>query len=140
MIDSMNRTIMDAMNVTGVQVYDYLDKSAEVPRIDTSATQGDVGILRVTTAAATKKMPATVVLVRSEATSHTHTLHPSGKCFWDSHESDGPTDLKLGTLTVPADSTALLMHQEHGGFEIMPGTYQVNRQREFAGEWAFVAD
>ena len=41
---------------------------------------------------------------------------------------------------MPDGSTAVLAHPEHGFLEIAPGTYRVGRQREYAGEWAYVAD
>ena len=136
----MTITLQQAVAATGITIHDYLDHTAEVPRIDRSAAQGDVSVLRVTTAPATTPMPAAVVLVRSEATTHTHTLHPSGPCFYDPSASSSATDLVLGTLTVPDGSTALLIHQEHAAIEILPGTYRIGRQREYAGEWSLVAD
>lgn len=89
---------------------------------------------------ATTPMPRCVVAVASEASSNTHTLHPNGPCFWTRHTADNATDLVLGVLTVPEGSSALLSHQEHGNLEILPGTYEVRRQREFSGEWAYVRD
>lgn len=133
-------TIAQLVEVTGKDVLDHLDRSAEVPVISQAACQGDVSILRVTTAAATTPMPKTVVVVASEASSNTHTLHPAGECYWDRHEASGAGDVMLGTLTVPEGATAFMSHQEHGGIEIAPGTYRIGRQREFAGEWAYVRD
>ena len=49
-------------------------------------------------------------------------------------------DLVLGVLTVPGGTRAVLAHPEHGFLEIDPGTYQIGRQREYAGEWRMVAD
>ncbi|MFD3702070.1 hypothetical protein ACFWUP_02875 [Nocardia sp. NPDC058658] len=43
-------------------------------------------------------------------------------------------------LTVFGGSTAVLIHQEHGALEVLPGTYEVRRQREFAGVWRTVVD
>jgi hypothetical protein len=88
---------------------------------------------------ATDAMPASVVLVESEASGNTHTLHPNGVCYY-SPADDDPERLVLGILTVPQGSTALLSHQEHGNLEILPGTYQCRRQREYAGQWRVVAD
>jgi hypothetical protein len=133
-------TLFEATKSTGVAVFDYLDHDAEVPTITEAACQGDVSIFRTTKPAATTPMPKVVMVVRSEASSNTHTLHPSGECFWEYNRAASVTDLVLGTLTVADGSKALLMHQEHGGIEIGPGTYHVGRQREWAGEWAMVAD
>ena len=132
--------LAESVAITGKAVFDYLDHEAEVPRIDSIAAQGDVLVLRVTTRPATTVMPKTVVVVASEASSNTHTLHPNGECFYQPKEARGPIDLVLGILTVPADSTALLSHQEHANIEILPGTYEIRRQREFSGEWAYVRD
>lgn len=131
-------TLAQSVEITGKPVYDYLDHAADVPQVDRCAAQGDVLVLRVTTPAATTPMPRTVVVVASEASTNTHTLHPAGPCYWDTRTSSD--DLVQGLLTVPAGSTALLSHQEHGNLEILPGTYELRRQREFAGEWRMVAD
>lgn len=133
-------TLRNAVEITGIAVNDYLDQSIEVPRVNRSAAQGDVLVLRVTTKPATEPMPRKVVVVASEVGSNTHTLHPSGECFWTAHTASDEGDVLLGTLSVPEGSTALLIHQEHGALEIEPGTYSIRRQREFAGEWRRVAD
>jgi len=133
-------TIRELVAHTGIPVHDYLNHDADVPRISRAAAQGDVLILRVTTKPATTPMPRTVVVVASEASSNTHTLHPSGTAYYDPHTATNPGDVLLGKLTVPEGSTALLSHQEHGGIEIEPGTFEIRRQREYAGEWAYVAD
>ena len=136
----MGVTLAEVIARTGKDVLDYLDRSAEVPTVDKVAAQGDVSILRVTTKPATAPMPKVVVVVASEASSNTHTLHPDGPCFWDSHTPRGVGDIVLGTLTVPEGSQAYLSHQEHGALIVAPGTYRVGRQRELRGEWAIVAD
>ena len=137
---SHNLTLAESIEITGKQVLDYLDHTADVPRVDSIAAQGDVLVLRVTTQVATTPMPRCVVVVASEASSNTHTLHPNGPCYYDAHAASSPVDLVLGTLTVPDESTALLSHQEHGNIELLPGTYEVRRQREWGSEWRMVAD
>lgn len=128
--------LQEAIDITGVEIHDWLDRQAEVPVVTTAACQGDISILRVTTKGATTPIPRNgVVLVRSEATSHTHVLHGEG-CFFDARERD----LGLGTLTVPEGCEALVSHQEHGALIVEPGTYNIGRQREWAGEWRAVAD
>lgn len=134
-------TLEELEKVTGKTVLDYLDRSAEVPTISTAACQGDVSIFRRDTMApATTPMPATVMVVRSEASANTHTLHPNGACFFDYNPDQSVSNLTIGTLTVAEGSSAFMSHQEHGGIEILPGTYRIGRQREWAGEWAYVAD
>lgn len=131
--------LSEAIEKTGVEAYEWLDREAEVPVVTTAAAQGDVSILRVTEKAAKTALPKRgVVLVRSEASSHTHVLHGVG-CFYDAApERSG--SLVLGTLTVPEGGEALVSHQEHGALLITPGTYRIGRQREWAGEWRQVAD
>ena len=137
----MSTSTIDSMTArTGVTVLDHIDPTAEVPVVSVAAAQGDVSILRVTTRPATTPMPARVDVVRGEAGGNTHSLHPSGDCFWDAATARSVADLTLGTLTVPEGSTAVLAHPEHGFLELAPGTYRIGRQREYAGEWAYVAD
>ena len=137
----MSTSTIDSMTTrTGVTVLDHIDPSADVPVVSVAAAQGDVSILRVTTRPATTPMPARVDVVRGEAGGNTHSLHPSGDCFWDAATARSVADLTLGTLTVPEGSTAVLAHPEHGFLELAPGTYRIWRQREYAGEWAYVAD
>mgnify|MGYP003584573461 FL=1 len=137
----MSTSTIDSMTTrTGVTVLDHIDPSAEVPVVSVAAAQGDVSILRVTTRPATTPMPARVDVVRGEAGGNTHSLHPSGDCFWDAATARSVADLTLGTLTVPEGSTAVLAHPEHGFIELAPGTYRIGRQREYSGEWAYVAD
>lgn len=128
----------EMVELTGKAVFDYLDMQSDLPLVDKIAAQGDVMVRKDATFPAAKTvMPKTVVVVASEASSNTHTLHPSGECFYEALEGGG---LTLGTLTVPEGSTALLSHQEHGGLEILPGTYTISRQREFGAEWRMVHD
>ena len=133
-------TLQEAITLTGTNVLEHLDREASVPVVTKAACQGDVSIFRANVTQATTPMPKTVMVVRSEASSNTHTLHPDGECFWEYNKNASVTDLVLGTLTVPEGSKAILAHQEHGMLSIEPGTYTVGRQREFAGEWAMVAD
>ena len=137
----MSTSTIDSMTTrTGVTVLDHIDPSADVPVVSVAAAQGDVSILRVTTRPATTPMPARVDVVRGEAGGNAHSLHPSGDCFWDAATARSVADLTLGTLTVPEGSTAVLAHPEHGFLELAPGTYRIGRQREYAGDWAYVAD
>lgn len=123
-------TIGDMVTLTGKTVLDYLDMAAEVPKVTTAGAQGDVLIVHANRAPATTPMPACVVAVASEASSNTHTLHPSGTAFWDRHDQRSDEDVLLGVLTVPDGSTVFLSHQEHGGIEICAGTFEVRRQAE----------
>jgi len=131
-------TLAKAIEITETEVLDYLDRDSEVPTVASAACQGDVSIFRTDDDdPAVTVMPAKgVIVVRSEASQNTHSIHPNGEVFFDYRENG----LLLGVLTVAEGSTALVSHQEHGALEIMPGTYRIGRQREFAGEWRMVAD
>jgi hypothetical protein len=135
------RTVLDR---AGVGVLGVLDSEVDVPILTGAQRQGDVIVLnRPERPVATTPVPAAgVQVVRAEASSNTHTLHSwDGVCFFDADPTGGDTGLTLGTLTVPEGCSAYLVHtEEHGANGIGPGTYELRRQREFAGEWRRVAD
>jgi hypothetical protein len=132
--------LRDAISRFDAEVLDHLDLDASLPVVTRAACQGDVSILRVTTAAATTAVPASgVAVVRGENGGNTHSLHGDGPILWDP-AVPSQTSLLLGTLTVPEGSTAVLLHPEHGGMSIVAGTYRVGRQREMADEIRMVAD
>ena len=136
-------TLADATAYTGLDVLDHLDRDADIPVVaDAPAMQGDVAVIPAPTAPpATVPMPESVAVVRGENGGNTHSLHPvGGACSWQAHAATSPVDMSLGVLTVPEGSQALLLHPEHGALLIDPGTYEIRRQREYAGEWAYVAD
>lgn len=119
----------------------------EVPIVTGNQRQGDVYLLRVTrdrTDGATPIGPNGVVVVRAETNAaNTHTLHTlTGDCLWLPNDRAGdPTELVQGWLTVTEGAEATLIHtEEHNVIGIGAGTYEVRRQREYAGEWRRVAD
>ncbi|MEY9842903.1 hypothetical protein [Streptacidiphilus sp. EB103A] len=132
--------LRDASTRFDVEVLDHLDHDAALPVVTRAACQGDVSILRVTTAGATTAVSeAGVAVVRGENGGNTHSLHGDGPIMWDV-AAPSTTSLTLGTLTVPEGSTAILLHPEHGGLAIVPGTYRVGRQREMADIVRMVKD
>jgi len=135
-------TLADAEQAFGIEHYDYLDKSADIPVVSRIAAQGDVLIVRRDEAIpATTTVPAAgFPVVRGENGGHTHALY--GPVCFDPSAGAGidPSDLDLGVLTVPAGAQGLLSHPEHGGLLIEPGTYVVKRQREQADVARFVED
>ena len=133
-------TLADVIARTGKDVLDHLDRQAAVPVVTAQACQGDVSILRVTSAPSTEPMPSEVLVMPAQASPNDHTLHPHGPCFWTPHTPTAPGDVVLGILTVPEGSEAYLSHQEHGALVIAPGTYRIGRQRELRAEWAAVVD
>lgn len=122
----------------------------EVPIITGNQRQGDVYLLKVTRDHTKNAKPITkagVVVVRAETnTANTHTLHTlsdaGGDCLWQANpQADAEDELVQGWLTVPTGSEATLIHtEEHNVLGIGAGTYEIRRQREFAGEWQRVAD
>lgn len=129
----------------GVAALGVLDTQIEVPVLTGGQRQGDLLILpRPNKTAATTSIPqAGVTVVRGETSSgNTHSLHSlDGVASYYDVRDPGPAGLVLGVLTVPDGATAYLVHtEEHGANAFGPGTYEIRRQREFAGEWRQVAD
>lgn len=130
-------------NKTVLERFDVSDLSLEFPEAEVSVEtgnqrQGDVMVLRVTTTHHGAPISEGVRVVASENSPNTHTLHGDGVWEWNPNAG---TDLVQGWLTVPAGGEAFLIHtQEHSALGIGEGTYEIRRQREFAGEWRRVAD
>lgn len=114
---------------------------AEIEIISGNQRQGDVLLLKVTTTHAGQPLGKGVTVVRAETNSaNTHSLHGDGLWEPNARASD-PSELVQGWLTVPAGGEAFLIHtEEHSALGIGEGTYEIRRQREFAGEWQRVAD
>ena len=130
-------TLAELTSAYGVDVLEHLDHQADIPVLSGPQIQGDVSILPVTTKAAVTSIPAGGLVVATGREGHDHRLLPGG--FFDpAPQWDG--SLVIGTLTVPEGVEQYLAHDEHGYTGIAAGTYQVGRQREFAGEWRQVAD
>lgn len=136
-------TILDR---AGVDTLGVLDAQIEVPVLTGLAQrQGDLIILpRPDRPAATTTIPqAGVTVVQAETSGgNTHSLHSlDGPASYFDVRDPGPAGLVLGVLTVPDGAAAYLVHsEEHGANAFGPGTYELRRQREYAGEWRQVAD
>ena len=116
----------------------------ECPILTGPQAQGDVIVLPVKASQGRgEKIPTKgITVVRGETTGgNAHILHVlEGEAFWKPSPNAG-TELLQGVLTVPQESSVTLIHtQEHNVIGIGPGTYEVRRQREFAGEWRRVSD
>lgn len=111
----------------------------EIRVLSETQVQGDVLILKVTTDHKGQPIDRGVTVVRAETNSaNTHTLHGDG--LWEPN-ARAAQDLVQGWLTVAEGQEAFLIHtEEHSALGIGPGTYEIRRQREFAGEWRRVAD
>jgi hypothetical protein len=130
-----NKSVLERFNVS--------DLSLEFPEAEVAIEtgnqrQGDVFVLRVTTTHAGEPLGKGVRVVASENSPNTHTLHGDGLWEWSPRAG---AELVQGWLTVPAGGEAFLLHtEEHSAIGIGGGTYEIRRQREFAGEWRQVAD
>lgn len=122
----------------GIDAVEFPD--LEIPTETGPQRQGDVFILPVTTRHPGEPIPPTgITVVRAESNAaNTHNLHGDGTWTWS---KDAVTNLVQGHLTVPPGGVAYLIHtEEHPALAVGPGTYEIRRQREFAGEWRRVAD
>lgn len=130
-------TLQNIITAYSVDVLDHLDRQATIPVLTGPQIQGDVAILPITAAAASTPIPASgVAVIRGESGGHTHSLHGAGH-YDPAGQRRG---LTLGTLTVPDGGEVFLLHPEHGGMGVGPGTYRIGRQREWVGEWRTVVD
>ena len=74
---------------------------------------------------------AGIEVLRAGTGGNPHTLVADpGTCRWTTGVHD-PERLALGALTTTG--VAYLIHPEHGGSGIAPGTYVIRRQRERCG-------
>lgn len=136
---------MSHTNTTVLTRYGVGDLSVEFPELEVpvisgNQRQGDVLVLQITRSYdGGQTVGPGVTVVRAETnTANTHSLHGDGTWL---PNPDAATDLVQGWVTVPAGGEAFLIHtEEHNALGIGPGTYEIRRQREFAGEWRRVAD
>lgn len=133
-----NTTVLTAHGV-GLDAIEHPE--AEIPVLTGNQRQGDVLVLRVTTSHDGQPLNKGVVVVRAETNqANTHTLVGDGT--WEPNaRASREGELIQGWLTVPDGGEAFLIHtEEHNALGIGAGTYEIRRQREFAGEWQRVAD
>lgn len=96
--------------------------------------QGDLLIERVADVAPRGEMVSrsadgVYVLAEGEVTGHRHAVHDGVTFFRDDGLArDVPGGLYIGHIAV--DTTARVVHEEHGPIELPKGTYRVRRQRE----------
>ena len=140
--------LSDLLDRTGLSVLDHLEKQVVVPVVDGLQAQGDLIvipydlILTVTTWGDgdwRQVPPEGVELVRGVAGNNPHTLVADpGSCRWTSAVRD---PLGLAIAVFRNVTPAYLVHPEHGGSGVAPGTWLVRRQQERgrAGK-ALVAD
>jgi hypothetical protein len=131
-------TLANLIDRTGLDVLSHLEREVTIPVIDGLQAQGDLiviphadlpGVLRYLP---WREVPRTgIEVLRSAAGGNPHTLVADpGTCQWTTGVRD-PRGLAIGTLTT--SGVAYLIHPEHGGTGIAPGTYVIRRQRERGG-------
>lgn len=135
-------TLAELCDHAGVDVLDHLDRQVTIPVVAGLQAQGDVIVIprRKGKGATIAVPPAGIAVVRGESGGNTHLLVADGPCTWRATTSTDARNLSLGMVTVPEGSTAFLLHPEHGGTGLAPGSYEIRRQREQADEIRVVAD
>ncbi|GAA1077250.1 hypothetical protein [Nocardiopsis composta] len=133
----MTTTLADLTARTGLDVLDHLEQQVSVPVIDGLQAQGDLivvpaglvpGFSPPVDRSSWEEVPAAgLELLRSASGGNPHTLVADGGCLWARFVND-PQHLALGA--VRTTRPAYLLHPEHGGTGIAPGTYLIRRQRE----------
>jgi hypothetical protein len=122
-------TLADLTRRTGLNVLDHLEQQITIPVIDGLQAQGDLIVVPldliddVTVAASARLRPVPiggVELLRGAAGGNPHTLVAEpDTCQWTTDVIDRE-GLALGVLKATA--IAYLIHPEHGGTGIAPGT------------------
>lgn len=132
------KTLGDLTGTTGRDVDLHLMLDLVIPVHGGIQAQGDVivvplaevaGDVKVQRSAHWREVPADgIELLRGGTGGNAHTLVADpGTCVWTADVFD-PTGLTLGVFEAMA--TVYLLHREHGGAGVAPGTYIVRRQRE----------
>jgi hypothetical protein len=133
-----NMTLSALTTLTGLDVFDYLDKEVSIPVVDGLQAQGDLIVIPFSLLAnIVTPLPWTrsvdvplsgVELLRSAAGGNPHSLVADvGECAWSTPVKDA-RGLALGVLDTQV--TAYLIHPEHGATGIAPGRYVIGRQQE----------
>jgi hypothetical protein len=142
-------TLADLAARTGHGLPGHLEGKVMIPVTDGIQAQGDLLVIPIALLVTTTtgwawenvsiidsahwhRVPrAGIEVLRSGAGGNPHTLVADpGTCRWTTGVHD-PEELALGALTTTG--TAYLIHPEHGGSGIAPGTYVIRRQRERRG-------
>jgi hypothetical protein len=142
-------TLADLTARTGLDVLGHLEREVTIPVTDGIQAQGDLLVIPIALLAADPRdstwrdvsivnsprwheVPgAGVEVLRAGTGGNPHTLVADpGTCRWTTGVDD-PQRLALGALSTTG--VAYLIHPEHGGSGIAPGTYVIRRQRERSG-------
>ena len=129
-------TLADLTDRTGLDVLGHLEREVTIPVIDGLQAQGDLIVVPHPNLGQVllryqpwREVPRTgIEVLRSAAGGNPHVLVADpGACHWTTSVRD-PIGLAIGALTT--SGVAYLIHPEHGGTGIAPGSYVIRRQRE----------
>lgn len=143
-------TLADLTARTGLDVLGHLEREVTIPVTDGIQAQGDLLVIpiailafetsrgwawrnvSIADSARWHQVPgAGIEVLRAGTGGNPHTLVADpGTCRWTTGVHD-PEALALGALATTGP--AYLIHPEHGGSGIAPGTYVIRRQRERSG-------
>jgi hypothetical protein len=149
----MTLTLASLTARTGLNVLGHLEREITIPVTSRPQAQGDLIVIpldflaniALVPNAYWRDVPGTGIdVLRAAAGGNPHTLVADpGTCRWTTGIRDH-TGLALGALTTTG--VAYLVHPEHGGSGIAPGSYVIRRQRERSGSsrqgrlYQFIAD
>ncbi len=129
--------LAELLDRTGLDVLDHLERQVTVPVIDGLQAQGDLivipfALLNTVTLdswASWRSVPSGgVELVRGADGNNPHTLvADAGTCRWTAFVRD---PIGLGIAVFDNTAPAYLVHPEHGGSGVAPGSWLVRRQQE----------
>jgi hypothetical protein len=128
--------LAELLDRNDLDVLDHLERQVAVPVLDGPQAQGDLIVLPhamaplVTDAGPRWRPvpPGGVELVRGVAGNNPHTLVADpDTCEWTAAIRDS---LGLGIALFTNTAPVYLIHPEHGGNGVAPGTWLVRRQRE----------
>ena len=129
--------LTELLNWSGLDVLDHLEREVTVPVVDGIQAQGDLIVIPLNLLGAVNTwgrdywlpVPADgVELVRGEGGNNPHTLvADTGTCRWSTNFRDRTG---LGIAVFENTEPAYLVHPEHGGSGVAPGSWLVRRQQE----------
>ncbi len=130
--------LAELLDQTGLDVLEHLDRQVTVPVIDGLQAQGDLIVLPLSLVGEggfsrqnLRQLPASgLELVRGEAGNNPHTLVADpGTCRLTTVVFDPE---RLAIAVFENSAPAYLVHPEHGGTGVAPGSWLVRRQREIS--------
>lgn len=139
--------LSELLDRTNLDVLDHLERQVTVPVVDGLQAQGDLIVIPLSMVPTVtvrddywRPVPRDgVELIRGVAGNNPHTLvADEGVCRWTTSLRD---PFRLAIAAFHNTTPVYLIHPEHGGTGIAPGTWLVRRQQERgAGKRVLVAD